>query len=43
MKECTDGRTNGMTCMVVKPNWFSLFVLKRKIKKSGLIKNSYDI
>ena len=33
MKECTDGRTNGMTCMVVKPNWFSLFVLKRKIKK----------
>ena len=33
MKKCTDGRTNGMTCMVVKPNWFSLFVLKRKIKK----------
>ena len=39
MKECTDGRTNGMTCMVVKPNWFSLFVLKRKIKKKRFDKN----
>ena len=33
MNECRNGRTNGMTFMVVKPNWFSLFVLKRKIKK----------
>ena len=33
MNECRNGRTNGMTFMVVKPYWFSLFVLKRKIKK----------
>ena len=39
MNECRNGRTNGMTCMVVKPNWFSLFVLKRKIKKKRFDKN----
>ena len=39
MKECSDGRTNGMTCMVVKPNWFSLFVLKRGLNEQ-LLKTS---
>ena len=39
MNECRNGRTNGMTCMVVKPNWFSLFVLKRKIKKKRFDKS----
>lgn len=40
MKECSDGRTNGMTCMVVKPNWFSLFVLKRGLNEQ-LLKTSH--
>ena len=39
MNECRNGQTNGMICMVVKPNWFSLFVLKRKIKKKRFDKS----
>ena len=45
MNEYVDGRTNGMTCMVVKFATKLVFVCfeTENLKKSGLIKRSYDI